>query len=96
MTGSFAQSDVSWDDRLKDLIFKVAFHFLGHLVGKIVPAVEHGEEDSFDLQSWVEAVFNQADRLEKLAQSFQGIVFTLEWDDHGVGCRQGVDGQQAQ
>ena len=78
------------------LVFEVTFHFIGHLVGEVVPAVEHGEQNSFDLQLRIEGLFNQADRFEKLAQPFHGIVFALERDDDGVGRRQGVDGQKAQ
>ena len=96
MAGGFAQPDVAWDNCLEHLIFEMAFHFMGDLVGEIVPAIEHGEENSFDLQLWIESLFNQANRFEKLPQSFHGIVFTLERDHDGVGCRQGVDGQQAQ
>ena len=93
MAGGFAQPNVARDDRVKHLIFEVSFHLMGHLVGKVVPAVEHGEENAFDLQLRIEGLLNQADRFEKLSQSFQCIVFTLEWDDDGVGRREGVDGK---
>jgi hypothetical protein len=49
MARGFAQSNVSGDNRLKNLIFEVAPHLLGHLVGEVVSAVEHGEQDSFEL-----------------------------------------------
>lgn len=96
MAGSFAQSNVSRYDRLKHLIFEVVFHFLGHLAREVVSAVEHGEQDSFDLQFWIEGLFDQADRFEKLAQTFHSIIFALERDDDGMGCRQRIDCQQAQ
>ena len=44
---------------------------MGHLMGKVVPAVEHGEQNAFDLQFRIEGLLDQADRFEKLAQSFQ-------------------------
>ncbi len=88
MAGSFAQSNVSRYDRLKDLIFEVMFHLLGHLAREVVSAVEHGEQDSLDLQFWIEGLFDQTDRLEKLAKTFHRIIFALERDDDRVGRRQ--------
>ena len=88
MAGGFTQSNISSDDRLKHLIFEVAFHLIGYLVGEVVSAVEHGKQDSLDLQFWIEGLFYQADRFEKLSQPFHGIIFALERDDDGVGRRQ--------
>lgn len=88
MAGSFTQSNVPGDNGPEYLVFEVFFHFLGDLMREVIPAIKHGEENPLDLQSWVEGLFNQAYRLEKLAQSFQGIVFALERNDHGVSSRQ--------
>src|SRR4030042_6474964 len=94
IAGSFAQSNISRDDCPEYLFFKVFSHFLGDLVSEIISAVEHGEKNSLDLQSWIQGLFDQANRLEKLPQSFQGVILALKRDDHGMGCRQRVNGQQ--
>ena len=86
MAGGFAQTDTAGDDRIENLVFEMAPHLMGHLMGEVVPAVEHGQKDSLDLQLWIEGLFNQADCFEKLAQSFHGVIFALERDDHRVGC----------
>ena len=96
MAGSFAQSNVARNDRLEHLIFEVAPHFMDHLVGEVVSAVKHGEEDPLDLQFWIEGLFDQADRFEKLSQPFHGIVFALERNKHRMGRGQGIDGEQAE
>jgi hypothetical protein len=88
MAGSFTQSNISGDNGPEYLVFEVSLDFLGDLMREIIPAIEHGEENSFDLQFWVEGLLNQAYRLEKLAQPLQGIVFALERNDHRVSSRQ--------
>ena len=84
MAGSFTQSNIPGDNGPEHLVFEVFLHFLGDLMRKIIPAIEHGEENSLDLQFWVEGLLDQAYRFEKLAQPFQGIVFALEGNNDGV------------
>src|SRR3990172_8675664 len=95
MTGCLAQTDVSGNDRLKDLILKVGSHLLSDLMGEIVPAIEHGEENTLDLQLRIEGLLDEPDRFEKLAQTFHRIILTLKRDDDRMRCREGVDGQKA-
>src|SRR4030042_6521499 len=54
IAGSFAQPNISRDDRPEYLFFKVVSHFLGDLMSEIIPAVEHGEETSLNLQFWIQ------------------------------------------
>ena len=88
MAGGFAQSNVARDDRPEHFVFEMTFHLAGHLMGEVISAVKHGEEDPLDLQSWIEGPFDQANRYEKLPQPFHGIVFALERDEHRMGCRE--------
>ena len=94
MTGGLAQSNISWDDGVKHLLFEMAPDFLGHLMGEVVADVEHGEKNPFDLQPRIEGLFDQTDRLEQLSQAFEGIVFALQRNEDGMGGRQRVDGQK--
>src|SRR4030042_6225026 len=94
MAGSLTQPDISRDDGLKYLFFEMVPYFLGHLMGEVVADVEHGEKNPFDLQSRIERLFDQTDRLEQLSQAFQGGVFALEGNEDGMGCCQRVDGQK--
>ncbi len=88
MAGSFTQSNISGDNGPEYLVSEVSLDFLGDLMGEIIPAIKHGEDNSLDLQFWVEGLLDQAYRLEKLAQPFQGIVLALKRNDHGVSSRQ--------
>src|SRR3972149_3439258 len=90
IAGSFAEPNISRNDRPEDLFSKVCSHFLGDLMSEVIPAIEHGEENSFNLQFWIQGLLNQSYRLEELPQSFQGIVFALKRNDHGMGrCSRG-------
>ena len=91
-----AEPDISGDDRLEDFIFEMGPHLLDHLVGKVVSTVKHGEENTFHLQPRIEGLFDQTDRLEKLGQTFHGIVFALQWNDDRMGRRERVDRQQSE
>src|SRR4030042_4038847 len=96
MTGSLAQPNVSRDDRFKYRVFEVLSQLQGDLMGKVVPAVKHGEQNTLNLQFWIERLFDQLDRLQKLAQPFHGIVFALERNKDRMGRGQGIDGEQAE
>ena len=96
MAGSLAQPDVSRDNRFEYLILEVISQLQSDLMGKVVPAVKHGEQNPFNLQSGIKRLFDQMDRLEELAQPFHGIVLALQRDKHGMGRRQGIDGEQAE
>jgi hypothetical protein len=64
MAGGFAQPDVARDDGFENLVLKMAPDFLRHLVGEVVTAVEHGEENAFDLQLRIESLLDEPDRFE--------------------------------
>ena len=59
-------------------------------------AVEHSHHKAFDGQRRIQAVLDDADGLEQLAEAFQGEKLGLNGNYHGIGCRQGVDCDQSQ
>jgi hypothetical protein len=93
VTGGFTEPDVPWDDCLENLIFEVIFYLMGDLVGEVVSAIKHGEEDPFELELWIERLFDQADCFKKLSETFHSVIFALQRDDDGVGRCEGIDGQ---
>ena len=81
--------------QIRYLIPEMGPYLLDHLVGKVVSAVKHREEDTLHLKPGIEGLLDQADRLQKLGQTFHGIVFALQWNDDRMGCGERVDRQQS-
>ena len=84
------------DDGGVDLVAEILAHFLRHLRGKVVPAVEHGQEHAFDGKVRVQVLFDERDGVHERCQSLEGVVFALYRDQHPVCCGQRVDGEQAE
>ena len=90
----FAEFDVPLDDGFEDQFLEMFFHFIINLVGQTQAAVIHGQQETFDFQRRVEFGFDNLDRIEKFADTFQCEIFTLDRDDYGIGCRQCVYGDE--
>ena len=58
MAGSFGNSDISRNLGLKDLVREIFLDFAYNVIGYIESAVEHCKEDTADLQSGIEVIFN--------------------------------------
>ena len=93
---SLGELDITLDDGLEHQFLEVALHLVVDLVGQAQTTVEHRQQETFDLQVRVQLVFDDLDGVEQLADTLQCKVFALYGDDHGVGSRQGIDGDEAQ
>ena len=91
-----AQPDVLGNHRLENHVGVVGLDFFHDLVVQAQAAVVHREEKAFDGQGRIEPRPYDVDGIEQFAQAFQREVLGLDGDDHAVGGRQGVDGDQAQ
>ena len=58
------------------------------------PGVEHGGQDAGDLEIGVDALLDLGQRVHEQGHPPEGEVFALEGDQHRLGGRQRVDGQQ--
>jgi hypothetical protein len=56
----------------------------------------HREHHTQDLELRIEHAPEQAERILKLAQTLEGVVLTLDGNEHAVGRGKAVDGQQAE
>ena len=74
---------------------KWAADVLLDLVGEVVPAVIHGQEDALPVKVRVKALLDQGDGLQELRETLHRVILALEGDQHGVGGREGIDGQGA-
>ena len=59
------------------------FYLIINLVGQTQAAVIHGQQETFDFQRRIELGFDNLDRIEKFADTFQCEIFTLNRDDYG-------------
>src|ERR1700682_71097 len=70
-------------------------HFVDDLIGQLGAGVVHHEHDGRYLKGRVQALANEVDVAEKLAQTLEGVVLTLDRYDHLGGGGEAVHGQQA-
>ncbi len=67
----------------------------GNLAGQPRTRIEHGQDHSLDREIGIEVIADQIDRRDELAQAFEGVVLTLDRNEHGIGGCQRIDRQQS-
>ena len=93
----FTQPGIAVNDRIKYHLLEMCFYFLNNLFGKTQTDIEHGQQNAFNIEdSGFSRVCTIFIVLSKFAETFQGKIFALDRDDDRIGCRQRVDGNQAQ
>jgi hypothetical protein len=96
VTRSLAKPDISRDHRLINLVAQHAANFVHDLLREVGAVVVHRHHDTIDGQVWVEPFANQRDRFHQLRNSLEGQVLALDGDQHGIGCRESVEGEQVE
>ena len=96
MAWTLRQLHVSLYHGFEYQLLEVTFHLVVYLVGQPETAVIHRQQESFDFQSWIQFALDNLNGVEQFADALQSEVLTLYWDDHRVGCRQGIDGDETQ
>ena len=89
--GASPKPGVPVNERVEHKLPEVHPHLFDHLIGQAETGVVHGEENALDGQFGVESALHNFDRVEQLAQSFQGEVFALDGDDHTVRRRERIE-----
>ena len=92
----FAQAYVARDYCRKYHVAEMSLEFLINLVGKAQAGVVHGKQEAFDFQLRVELRLYYAYCVEQFADTLEGEVFGLYGYDYRVGCRKGVDSDEAE
>ncbi len=67
-----------------------------HLVGEIVPGIEHGPQDAFELQGLVHCGADLLDGGKQGRQALQRVVLALHWNQHAVRCYQRIHRQHVE
>ena len=94
MAGSFGKPDISWNYSFKYLLPKVVTQVLGNLMGKISPLIKHGQQDTLDFKLRIQVAANADESVEQLRDPLESKVLTLNWNQKGSGCGQGVYRQE--
>ena len=74
----------------------MAFHLVVDLAGKAQTAVVHRQQKALDLQLRIQLALDDLDGVQQLADALEREILALHGDDHGVGGRQRVDGDQSE
>src|SRR5919106_1719994 len=92
--GRLGELDRLADPRLEHQVAEVLLEDLHRLLGVDGPRVEHRRQDPFDFDARVEVLADHLKRVLKLHQAAHREVLALHGDDHLVGGREGVHGEQ--
>ena len=96
MARGLGDADVAGDGGVEHLGFEIAADVGADLFGEVVALIGHGEDDAFQLQLRVEALFDHVDGAHELGNAFQGEELGLEGDEDGICRDQAVQGEQAE
>src|SRR5262249_14194384 len=96
MTGSLGETNVARYSGPAELLAKEAPELGCHLLCQVRALVKHRHHHPFDRQVGVEADANAFDRVEQLADAFQGKIFGLHWDQYSVRRDQRVQCEQVE
>ena len=84
------------DDRVEHDVATVEAHVLINGVGRLVAVGVHRHQDSLDGEVRIHVGLHDADRVQQLAEAFQGEILALHGNDDRIGSHQGVEGHQAE
>src|SRR5690606_23324438 len=84
------------DDGVQQLVPEGLMDAFDHLARVQGARVEHRRDDAVEVQPGVEPVAHLLDRLDEERDAAQGEELALERDEHAVGGRERVDGQEAE
>ena len=93
---SLAQTNVAWDHGAEHHVAEVAFQLFVDLVGKAEACVVHGEQETLDLERWVEFRLDDAHGVEQLADALKCEILGLYRDNHRIGSCESVHGNQSE
>ncbi len=96
-TWRFAESDGAWNNGFVYQIAVMFLHVFVHLTIEACAGVVHGDDDTGEGETRVRSrVADMFDDPRDLAETFQGIVFALQWDDEFIGGGKGVGHENAE
>ena len=96
VAGRFGQANIARNDGFEDLVSEELPEIGGDEFSEVGAVVEHGEKDSFGFQGVAEGFADAVDGIEEFGDSFESEEFALDGDKDGVGCHEGVEGEEVE
>ncbi len=96
MARGLGEADVARNDGPENLATEMVEQLTRNLLVEIASWVVHGAQKPFDDEPRVDTRAHPFDRGAKSAQTFKGVVFTLDRDENAVGRDERVEGQNVQ
>ena len=79
-----------WMIVLKTMSLKCSLSSPNNLGVDFCPAVEHGDDETFDRERGIDLVLDEPDGLEQFAETFEGEELRLDGNHDGIGGRQAL------
>src|SRR5260370_15540229 len=92
-TWSFREANVARNDALKNLRTEKTAQIGGDLARQGRPLIVHREQNSLDLETWIQSPANTHKCIEELRNTFQRQVFALYRHQHRIRSNQGIQSQ---
>ena len=94
MTGRFGEADTAGDYGFEDLGAEELAKVGRDLSGQVGAFVVHGEENALNGERVVEGIANAVYGVHESGNAFKGEELALNGDEDGIGCDEGVQGQE--
>src|SRR2546422_4599038 len=94
VTRSLRQADVPRNGSLKHQAAIETPEICGDGSGQFRACVVHSQKQAFDFQLWIQQPSDSRESIEKFRDSFQRVIFTLNWHQQRISGRQPVESEQ--
>ena len=86
MTWCFCQTNTSRNNCIVNCLVQIISYIFNYLHGQICSSIIHRKYNTINRKFWIQSIFYKIDCINKLAQSLQCIVFTLNRNQYRI-CR---------
>src|SRR5215213_5575116 len=93
VAGRLGEPDIAWNYGLKNLKPVEVTQVRGHRGRQIRAFVIHREEKSFDHETGIVQASDSSQGVEEFGDTLQRVVFTLNWNQQRLRCRERVQRQ---
>src|SRR3989442_12582655 len=95
-TRCFRKPHIARNHAFEYLRSKETAQIRGNLAGKRRPLIEHGEQDSFDFEAWIQRAPDAHQGIQQFGNALQRQVLALYGNQHRIGGYQGIQREKIQ
>ena len=96
ITRRLGQSHIARYDGIENLIAKMRFELLAHLLLQGNAGIKHNAKQTNDFQIGVQIGMNLLDGVNQIGQTLQRKILTLHGNNHAMCCAQTIEGEHGQ